>query len=45
MTIEFRRVPYEVASMAAAIRAEPGLSDHFARDQETGGAPKAFRNH
>ena len=39
VTIEFRRVPYEVASMAAVIRAEPGLPDHFARDLETGGAP------
>ena len=45
MTVEFRRVSYDVASMAAAIRAEPGLSDHFARDLEMGGAPEAFRNH
>jgi putative phosphoesterase len=37
VAVAFRRVPYDVASMAAAIRAEPGLSDHFARDLETGG--------
>ena len=38
LAIEFRRVPYDVAAMAAAIRAEPGLPDRFARDLETGGA-------
>jgi putative phosphoesterase len=32
-----RRVDYDIASMAAAIRAENGLPDHFARDIETGG--------
>ena len=35
--VEIRRVPYDVASMAAAIRAADGLPDHFARDLETGG--------
>jgi putative phosphoesterase len=37
MQVEIRRVPYDVAEMAAAIRATDGLSDHFARDLETGG--------
>jgi hypothetical protein len=37
--IEIRRVPYDIASMAAAIRAADGLPDHFARDVETGGVP------
>jgi putative phosphoesterase len=36
--VEIRRVPYDVASMAAAIRAADRLPDHFARDIETGGA-------
>jgi putative phosphoesterase len=36
--VEIRRVPYDVAAEAAAIRAAPGLPDHFARDLETGGA-------
>jgi putative phosphoesterase len=36
--IAIRRVPYDVASMAAAIRAADGLPDQFARDIETGGA-------
>jgi putative phosphoesterase len=36
--VEIRRVPYDVASMAAAIRAAEGLPDQFARDIETGGA-------
>ena len=36
--VEVRRVPYDVAAMAAAIRAAKGLPDHFARDIETGGA-------
>jgi diadenosine tetraphosphatase ApaH/serine/threonine PP2A family protein phosphatase len=36
--VEIRRVPYDVASMAAAIRAADGLPDHFATDIETGGA-------
>ncbi|MGH2562534.1 MAG: metallophosphoesterase family protein [Thermomicrobiales bacterium] len=35
--VEFRRTPYDVAAMAAAIRAEPDLPDQFARDLETGG--------
>jgi diadenosine tetraphosphatase ApaH/serine/threonine PP2A family protein phosphatase len=35
--VEIRRVPYDVAAMAAAIRAADGLPDHFARDIETGG--------
>ena len=35
--VEIRRVPYDVAAMAAAIRAADGLSDHFAEDIETGG--------
>jgi putative phosphoesterase len=36
--VEIRRVPYDIASMAAAIRAADGLPDHFATDIETGGA-------
>lgn len=36
--VEIRRVPYDVAQMATAIRAADGLPDHFARDIETGGA-------
>ncbi len=36
--VEIRRVPYEVASMAAAIRAAEGLPDQFAIDIEMGGA-------
>jgi putative phosphoesterase len=35
--VEIRRVPYDIASMAAAIRAAEGLPDHFARDIEMGG--------
>ena len=35
--IEFRRVAYDVAAMAATIRAAEGLPDHFATDIETGG--------
>jgi putative phosphoesterase len=35
--VEIRRVPYDVASMAAAIRVAEGLPDQFARDIETGG--------
>lgn len=35
--VEIRRVAYDVAAMAAAIRAADGLPDHFARDLETGG--------
>ena len=37
VTVDSRRVNYDVASMAAAIRAADGLPDHFARDIETGG--------
>jgi putative phosphoesterase len=36
--VEIRRVPYDIASMATAIRAAEGLPDRFARDIETGGA-------
>ncbi len=35
--VEIRRVPYDVAAMAAAIRAAEGLPDYFARDIESGG--------
>jgi putative phosphoesterase len=35
--VEIRRVPYDVASMAAAIRAADGLPDAFACDIEDGG--------
>ena len=37
VAVEIRRVCYDVAAMAAAIRAANGLPDHFARDLETGG--------
>jgi putative phosphoesterase len=37
--VEIRRVHYDVASMAAAIRGAEGLPDEFARDIETGGQP------
>lgn len=37
MDVDTRRVAYDVASMAAAIRAADGLPDHFAVDIETGG--------
>jgi putative phosphoesterase len=36
--VEMRRVPYDVAAMAEAIRTAEGLPDHFAQDIETGGA-------
>jgi putative phosphoesterase len=36
--VEIRRTPYDVTSMAAAIRAAEGLPNHFATDIETGGA-------
>jgi putative phosphoesterase len=36
--VDIRRVPYNISSMAAAIRAADGLPDHFATDIETGGA-------
>jgi putative phosphoesterase len=35
--VEIRRVPYDIASMTAAIRAADGLPDQFATDIETGG--------
>jgi putative phosphoesterase len=38
VVVETRRVAYDVASMAEAIRAAEGLPDRFARDIETGGA-------
>lgn len=36
--VVFRRVEYDVALMARAIRETAGLPDHFAHDIETGGA-------
>jgi putative phosphoesterase len=36
--VEIRRTPYDVATMAEAIRAADVLPDQFARDIETGGA-------
>lgn len=36
--VAIRRVAYDVASMAAAIRAAEGLPDRFAADIERGGA-------
>ena len=38
VSVTIRHVPYDVASMAADIRAADGLPVHFARDLETGGA-------
>ena len=38
LNVKFRRVDYDVASMASAIRAEPGLPNEFASDIETGGS-------
>ena len=35
--VKMRRETYDVAAMAAAIRAADGLPDHFATDTETGG--------
>jgi putative phosphoesterase len=35
--VEMRRVPYDIATMAAAILAADGLPDHFATDIKTGG--------
>jgi putative phosphoesterase len=40
VTSELRRVGYDVATMAAAIREADGLPDHFAADIETGGSPR-----
>lgn len=39
VSVEIRRVPYDVAVMATAIRAADGLPDHFAHDIKTGGLP------
>ncbi|HEX2283080.1 MAG TPA: metallophosphoesterase family protein [Thermomicrobiales bacterium] len=39
--VEIRRVPYDVASMAEAIRAADGLPDQFAIDIESAGASRA----
>lgn len=38
MDVDFRRVAYDVAAMAEAIRAVDGLPDRFAIDIGTGGA-------
>lgn len=38
VAVEIKRVAYDIATVAAAIRAADGLPDHFARDIETGGA-------
>ena len=38
VTVEIKRTAYDVAAMAAAIRAADGLPDHYARDIEMGGA-------
>jgi putative phosphoesterase len=37
--VDIRRVDYDIATMAAAIRAAEGLPDQFADDIETGGKP------
>jgi diadenosine tetraphosphatase ApaH/serine/threonine PP2A family protein phosphatase len=37
LEVDIRRVPYDVAAMATAIRMSEGLPDHFATDIETGG--------
>lgn len=37
ISVDIRRVPYDIARMATAIRAADGLPDHFARDIEAGG--------
>ena len=37
VSVGIERVPYDIAAMAAAIRAADGLPDHFARDLEIGG--------
>lgn len=39
VTVEIRRMPYDLTRMTAAIRAAEGLPDQFARDLETGGHP------
>jgi hypothetical protein len=38
IAVEVRRVPYDIAAIAVAIRAADGLPAHYARDIETGGA-------
>jgi putative phosphoesterase len=38
--VDVRRVNYDVAAMAAAIRAADGLPDQFADDIESGGSPR-----
>jgi hypothetical protein len=40
VTSELRRVGYDIATMAAAIREADGLPDQFAGDLETGGTPR-----
>jgi putative phosphoesterase len=40
--VEIRRVPYDVAGMAAVNRATEGLPDRFATDIETGGAASSI---
>ena len=37
VTVEMRRVAYDIPAMATAIRATDGLSDHYAVEIETGG--------
>jgi diadenosine tetraphosphatase ApaH/serine/threonine PP2A family protein phosphatase len=37
VNVDLRRVDYDIAAMAAAIRAAEGLPGHFATDIETGG--------
>jgi putative phosphoesterase len=41
--VTYRRVEYDVTSMAQAIRDAVGLPDHFARDLETGGVMAVAR--
>jgi predicted phosphodiesterase len=38
VSVEFRRIPYDVQTVATAIR-QSELPDHFATDLETGGTP------
>jgi putative phosphoesterase len=44
VAVEYGRVPYDVAAMAAAIRAADDLPDHFAGDLEHAGAPALARS-
>ena len=39
MDVDVRRIDYDIAAMAAAVRAAEGLPDQFATDIETGGQP------